>query len=215
MTDERFDRDLRAVLEDIAPVEVPVELRMAVLDVSHRGPRGRRWRLSARWLAAAFAGVAVLLTAALGVAMPRPFSSGPTAGGMPPMASPVIPSASGAASLTLYVRNGGSQQAWFTVVSPGEALSDAAMGAIGFGAHGAPGFADTGVGCRMKVRAQDRLVLVDRPPQQASATILRVIYEDAAQVANQTLWVDIAADGTVTQGASVPVWWNGPPQPGC
>jgi len=113
-------------------------------------------------------------------------------------------SATRSGALTLYVRNRATGVAWFTVVSPGEALTEAAMGALGFN-NG------LGVGC-LDVAAGSQLVLVDRPPQDIGATILRVIQQGTDTTDQPARWVDIGADGAITQGNSVPPWWSGPPQ---
>lgn len=113
-------------------------------------------------------------------------------------------SATGSGALTLYVRNAANRAAWFAVVSPGEAVGTAAMGALEFNKG-------LGVGC-LDIAAGNHLVLVDRPPQDAGATLLQVIYPGADATDRPTRWVDIGADGATTQGNAVPPWWSGPPQ---
>lgn len=85
MSDERFDADLRAILEELAPAEVPPELRLAVLDVPQRRPRSRvpcpRTRRGS--LALTLAGLVVVLVAAFALVLLHPFPSGPTAGALP------------------------------------------------------------------------------------------------------------------------------------
>jgi hypothetical protein len=117
----------------------------------------------------------------------------------PALASP----AGESGSLTLYVRSATPRATWFAVVSPGEA--------VGAGAIGAQGYNTIGVGC-LDVAAGSQLVMVDRPPQDAGATILGVIYQAAGANDNPTLWVDMGADGTASHGVGVPSWWSGPPQ---
>ena len=70
MNDERFERDLHAVLEALAPRDVPAELRAAVAAVPQRPARRcRRWQ--GRLLAAA-AAVVILAAAALVAILARP-----------------------------------------------------------------------------------------------------------------------------------------------
>ena len=71
MSDERFDADLRAVLDELAPAEVPSEQRLAVLDVARGRPQPRRraWWSRSDWrpIAVSLAAIAVVLVAALAV----------------------------------------------------------------------------------------------------------------------------------------------------
>ena len=85
MSDERFNADLRAVLEELAPAEVPPALRLAVLDVPQRRPRSRvPWPRTRRGsFVLTLAGPAVVVVAALAVVLLHPFPSGPTAGALP------------------------------------------------------------------------------------------------------------------------------------
>jgi len=69
-------------------------------------------------------------------------------------------------------------------------------------------------GAALREPRAGQLVMFDRPPQDAGAFTLRVIYQSAAANGWPTLWVDIAADGTVRQGTGMPSWWSGP-LPGC
>jgi len=135
--------------------------------------------------------------------------------GVDPAAVPTLPVQQGPSSaapattsrsLTLYVRSATTRTAWFAVVAPGEPVGAHAMGAQGHNAG-------VGVGC-LDVAAGRQLVMVDRPPQDAGATILRVVYQAPESNEKPTLWVDIAADGGVSQGRGVPSWWQGEPQ-GC
>lgn len=98
-------------------------------------------------------------------------------------------------SLTLYVRNGTTQQAWFAVHPEG---------ASGYN-HG------LGVGCFNPV-AGEALVMLDRAPQDADAQILRTIHRRTEAKEGLTLWVDIGSDGAISQGQGVPAWWVGDPQ---
>jgi hypothetical protein len=103
------------------------------------------------------------------------------------------------ASLTLYVRNAVTQMAWFAVAGN-------SVGAQGYGEG-------MGIGC-VNVGIGGQVVMVDRPPQDAGARTLRLIYRRGQATDQPTMWVDISADGAVTQGEGVPPWWSGAPQ-GC
>lgn len=98
-------------------------------------------------------------------------------------------------SLTLYVRNATTQQAWFAVHL---------VGAQGYNNGG-------GVGC-FNLVVGEQLVMVDRPPQDAGALMLRIIYRRTQANERPTLWVDVGSDGAISQGDGVPAWWVGEPQ---
>ena len=74
MTDDRFERDLRAVFDDMAPQEVPVALRAGVAGVPLRVSRERshRWFPRARSLVGAVGVVAVLVAVVLVAVVVRP-----------------------------------------------------------------------------------------------------------------------------------------------
>ena len=107
-----------------------------------------------------------------------------------PIAAPT-----GSTDVTLYVRNATAGQAWFAVHD---------VGAQGYG-NG------RGVGCFHLVVGEE-LVMFDRAPGDAGARPLRVLFGRTQAVGRPVLWVDIAADGSISQGAGVPAWWHGEPQ---
>jgi hypothetical protein len=113
----------------------------------------------------------------------------------PSLAAPVGPSR----SVTLYVRNGVAQMAWFAVLSGGKLI-------------GGQGYNGLGVGC-IDVAVGDRLVLLDRAPQESGAVTIQTIYARPGVGDPPTLWVDIAADGIVGHGDGTPAWWPGAAQP--
>jgi hypothetical protein len=102
-------------------------------------------------------------------------------------------------SLTIYVRSAAGQTAWLAIRAGGELI-----GAAGYNAG-------LGVGCE-NVPVGAQVVLLDRSPQDAGVQALRTIYTRGQAAGFPTLWVDIGADGMVTQGTGVPGWWQGPPQ---
>jgi hypothetical protein len=124
--------------------------------------------------------------------------------GVDPLDVPTIPVQAGpslaappsdSTTLTLYVRNATTQQAWFAVHE---------VGAQGYNNGG-------GVGC-FNVAVGEQLVMVDRPPQDAGARTLGIIYRRTQPNERPTLWVDIGSDGAISQGEGVPAWWLGEPQ---
>lgn len=136
-------------------------------------------------------------------------SRGFVALGVDPASIPTFPVQQGPAvlaptgsptSLTLYIRSAAPTTRWFGVVPASDTV----------GAAGAP--ISTSVAC-LAVPVGGQVVMFDRPPQEAGAITLGVIYQRAEANGWATLWVDIAADGTVGQGTGMPSWWVGPPPP--
>jgi hypothetical protein len=127
--------------------------------------------------------------------------------GVDPATVPKIPVQQGPAfsaplgeptSVTIYVRSAVAQTAWFAVLAGG-------------GLTGGQGYSDgIGAGC-INVEVGGRLVLVDRPPQDAGVRTLRTIYSRGQASDLPTLWIDISADGAVSPGEGVPGWWQGEP----
>jgi hypothetical protein len=68
-----------------------------------------------------------------------------------------------------------------------------------------------GVGCD-DIPMGGQVVLLDRSPDDPAVKMLRTIYTHGPANSPATLWVDIGADGAVSQGVGVPAWWTGPPQ---
>jgi hypothetical protein len=101
--------------------------------------------------------------------------------------------------LTLYVRSAVAKTAWFAINS----------GAGLVGGQGNNG--GLGVGC-IDIGGGDELVMLDRAPQEPGALVLRTIYTHREAAGLPTLWVDIGADGMISQGTGVPGWWQGEPQ---
>lgn len=106
--------------------------------------------------------------------------------------------------LTLYVRSAMTSTEWFAIIPEGEAVSAHAMGAGGFNTG-------LGVGCFDRALG-DRLVLLDRAPQDPGAAIVRVIFTRQAADEAPVLWADIGVSGAVSEGLGVPAWWPGGPQ---
>jgi hypothetical protein len=136
-------------------------------------------------------------------------SRGFVALGVDPASIPTIPVQQGpavsgptgpATSLTLYIRSAAPTTRWFGVVPASDTVG--AMGAT----------IPISVAC-LDIPLGGQAVMFDRPPQNAGAVTLRVIYQRVAADGWPTLWVDVAADGTVGQGTGMPSWWVGPPPP--
>jgi hypothetical protein len=103
-------------------------------------------------------------------------------------------------SLTIYVRSAVQETAWFAVLAAGDLV-------------GGQGYNGIGVGC-VAIEAGGQLVLLDRRPQDDGVQTLRTIYSPGKVGSLPTLWVDIGADGAISQGEGVPIWWTSEPQ-GC
>ena len=54
--------------------------------------------------------------------------------------------------------------------------------------------------------------MVDRPPQDTGARAIRVLYQRAKATDQPEIWINIGADGAITQGVGVPEWWTSGPQ---
>jgi hypothetical protein len=130
--------------------------------------------------------------------------------GVDPNSVPTFPAQEGPAvlaptgpptSLTLYIRSAAPTTRWFDVVP-----ANATVGAVG-------ATIPISVAC-LDVPLGGQAVMFDRPPQEAGAIPLRVIYQRVVAVGRPTLWVDVAADGSVRQGTGMPAWWVGP-TPAC
>lgn len=98
----------------------------------------------------------------------------------------------------MYVRSAAQKTSWFAIAPVG------AVGAHGFNAG-------VGVGC-LDVPVGGQLVMVDRPPQDTGARAIRVLYQRAKATDQPEIWINIGADGAVTQGVGVPEWWTSGPQ---
>lgn len=99
------------------------------------------------------------------------------------------------ATVALYGRNGVPGEAWF-VARP---IADPPQ-SVGFGT--------TGVAC-LDIPIGSELVMTDRAPGPGSNVIRLIAPIDDK---TETLWVDVAADGSLTTGAGVPAWWVGDAQ---
>jgi hypothetical protein len=109
---------------------------------------------------------------------------------------------------TLYVRNGGSQMTWFAMAPAGETKLADGTGAVGFNPH------DMGVACLGPLGGRTLAELDRAPTGSSTASIVRVIDDGTSGLSLPIVWVDIAADGTMSEGHGVPDWWTSPP-PAC
>jgi len=103
--------------------------------------------------------------------------------------------------VALYVRNDAAAQAWVAILDSGQLLDGG----------GFWGESKIGVGC-FPMSSGARLVLLDRDPQKAGATVVRAIYTRREEAQPPARWLEIAQDGRITQGSGVPRWWSGEPQ---
>jgi hypothetical protein len=113
-----------------------------------------------------------------------PVQAGPSVG---------APRAPGVARV-VYARNGTTSITW-VAVRTAEGLSEG----IGF-------VGGAGVACP-EVPPDATLVVLDRSPTEPGAQIIRELRAQASNVG----WIDVAADGTLTEGEGVPSWWSGEP----
>jgi hypothetical protein len=100
--------------------------------------------------------------------------------------------------VTLYGRNNVPGLAWFGVVPIGDPPET-----VGFGA-------DIGVGC-LTEPAGSELVSFDGSPSEGGQP-QRLLGRVPGEANQLVMWVDVAADGTLTSGDGVPAWWVGDPQ---
>jgi hypothetical protein len=107
----------------------------------------------------------------------------------------------GAHVVTLYLRNALAATAWVASLVEGAITESAALAG--------------GVGVRCLTSAPGgRLLLMDRPPDDADGQTWLEIGVPVGTDEAVTLWIDIDAQGTITHGQGVPDWWSGVPQ-GC
>ena len=102
-----------------------------------------------------------------------------------------------AVPVAIYGRNAAPVDAWFAT-QPTDALAN-----VGFGR-------DIGVAC-WTVAAGSQVVMLDHSPSLGPANVVRTIATIGLQPGTdrQELWVDVAADGSVSAGPGVPAWWTG------
>lgn len=100
--------------------------------------------------------------------------------------------------VVLYVRNDTDAQAWVTVLVDGKPWNSTGFWGSNLGA-----------GCYAMPRGS-RLVLFDRSPNEAGASMLRQLYVRGAEVEPPSLWLTIGKDGAIEQGTGVPPWWGEP-----
>lgn len=105
----------------------------------------------------------------------------------------------GAHVLTLYVQNASTATAWVASLMDGTVRESSSF----------PG----GIGAKCLTSAPGgRLLLMDRPPDEVGGqTRLEVTVPSGADEP-VTLWIDVDAQGVITQGEGVPGWWRGAPQ---
>lgn len=103
--------------------------------------------------------------------------------------------------VSLYVRNGAAAQVWIAILDGGQFLHGGGFWGEGY----------VGVGC-FPMSSGSRLVLLDRAPQEAGATVVRAIYARGQEAEPPALWIELGADGRISQGRGVAPWWSGDPQ---
>ena len=95
--------------------------------------------------------------------------------------------------VTLYGRDGLATDVWLAVDAP---LLDPAPN-VGFRGR------DVGVAC-WTAPANASVVLLNESPASGRAAVVQAI---GRVDPSRPMWVDIAADGSITSGVGVPPWW--------
>ena len=108
------------------------------------------------------------------------------------------PGSADADQVVLYVRNDTRAEAWVTILVEGKPWNSTGFSGSNLGA-----------GCYAMPRGS-RLVLLDRSPSEAGASVIRQIYVRGPEAEAPSLWLTIGADGAVEQGRGVPPWWGDP-----
>jgi hypothetical protein len=98
--------------------------------------------------------------------------------------------------ISLYGRNATPLEVWLAVDPIAGQLQS-----VGFGRQ-------LGVAC-WTGPSGSRIVLLDRAPGTGPTNVIREIAPVGVQpgAPREEVWVDVAADGTVSAGAGVPDWW--------
>ena len=122
-----------------------------------------------------------------GTVSTRPVEQAPEASSVDTDATPV------------YVRNPFGHVAWLAIRS-GDLITNG---------HGHS--SELGVGC-VQLPPNSHLVLLDRPPQESGARVIRVVYVEQGKAETPPIWIAIASDGAISQGENHPAWWQGEPQ---
>jgi hypothetical protein len=112
---------------------------------------------------------------------------------LPVVAGPSVPGVVEDADVVVYARNGSGSTAWL-------AVQVGATFAEGSGFVGGIGAA-----C-LEVPDGGTVVFVDRSLSQPGVRAVKPLAGPG-----EARWVDIAADGTITEGEGIPDWWVGPP----
>ncbi len=96
----------------------------------------------------------------------------------------------------MYVRSAIGGTTWLSVLD-GTSLVDGQGYNIGLG-----------VGC-IDMAIGQRIVLLDRPPQDPGARILQTVFLRDDESQPSAISVDIDASGSAAQGVGKPDWWQG------
>jgi hypothetical protein len=117
---------------------------------------------------------------------------------------PIDPAATpGDGKVIVYVRNGGSTEAWLAVLTAGEVQ----LGGAGFPADGY-----IGVWCGT-VPLGSRVVIMDRSPVDPNATPIQTIQLGSSAKESTSRSIDVTSDGEITVKSGIPDWWTSGPPP--
>ena len=116
---------------------------------------------------------------------------------------PVVAGASGqdppsGAKVVLYVRNDSPTQIHDAVFVEGQ-IQDSG----GFWGQ------NIGAAC-YSMPVGSRLVLLDRSATEPGASVVRELYARGNEQGPASIWITVAMDGSIQQGAGVPAWWGAP-----
>jgi hypothetical protein len=115
---------------------------------------------------------------------------------LPVVVAPATQNAPDGSKVVIYVRNDTTTTMWNGVLVNG-AVTD------GGGFWGE----NIGAGC-YAMPAGSQLVLLDRSPSDAQASVIRLVYTRGLEPEAPQMWVAADSAGDITQGVGVPDWWG-------
>lgn len=117
---------------------------------------------------------------------------------IPVVVGPVGQNPPDGSKVIIYVRNDSP-----TIISLAVLVEEEVTAAGGYWGQ------NMGAGC-YSMAPGSKLVLLDREPSDADASVLRVLYTRGAEPEGISLWIAVSSDGTMSQGVGVPAWWGSP-----
>lgn len=120
---------------------------------------------------------------------------------LPVEVGPAGPHSPDASQVTIYVRNDSR-----TILTLAVLVEEQVTAAGGYWGQ------NMGAGS-YSMPPGSKLVVLDREPSDPGATVVRVLHTRGSGSEGVTLWIAVADDGSITQGAGVPAWWGSPQAP--